>query len=163
MYSRYLLWNFVGKTNDQQGFGDNNRGQWTTGIDPIDQYLNKSTEIQPANRKNKARNIYFGIPLILGLIGLFYHISKDTKGWFAVMALFIFTGIAITVYLNEYAYQPRERDYAYVASFMAFSIWISIGALGISQSIVNLIRIRKPQYILPIFLAVPLQIGRAHV
>lgn len=156
MYSRYLLWNFVGKTNDQQGFGDNNRGQWTTGIDPIDQYLNKSTEIQPANRKNKARNIYFGIPLILGLIGLFYHISKDTKGWFAVMALFIFTGIAITVYLNEYAYQPRERDYAYVASFMAFSIWISIGALGISQSIVNLIRIRKPQYILPIFLAVPL-------
>jgi len=155
MYGRYLLWNFVGKTNDEQGYGDNHRGQWMTGIEPIDDFLGKSTDFKPQHRKNKANNLYFGIPFLLAILGLFYQIGRDTKGWFAIMALFIFTGIAITVYLNEYAYQPRERDYAYVGSFMAFSIWVSIGAFAISQWLVNIIRVRKPKYVLPCFLLVP--------
>ncbi|MFA7082468.1 MAG: DUF2723 domain-containing protein, partial [Bacteroidales bacterium] len=155
MYSRYLLWNFVGKTNDEQGFGDNHRGQWKTGVEPIDEFLGKSTDIQPSHRINKANNIYFGIPFLLAIIGLFYQIGRDTKGWFAVMSLFIFTGIAITIYLNEYAYQPRERDYAYVGSFMAFSIWVAIGSFAISQWLVNLIRVKKPKYVLPCFFLVP--------
>lgn len=155
MYSRYLLWNFVGKTNDEQGFGDNHRGQWMTGIEPIDEFMGKSTDVQPSHRVNKANNLYFGIPFLLALIGLFYQIGRDTKGWFALMALFIFTGVAITIYLNEFAYQPRERDYAYVGSFMVFSIWVAIGSFAISQWLVNLIRVKKPKYVLPCFFLVP--------
>lgn len=155
MYGRYLLWNFVGKTNDEQGFGDYHRGQWVTGIHPIDEFLGKSTDIKPEHRKNNANNLYFGIPFLLAILGLFYQIGRDTKGWFAISALFVFTGIAITVYLNEYAYQPRERDYAYVGSFMAFSIWVAIGSFAISQWLVNIIRVKKPKYVLPCFLLVP--------
>lgn len=155
MYVRYLLWNFAGKTNDKQGFGDNHNGQWKTGIYPVDKFFGKSTTLEPEHKRNKGHNIYFAIPFLLAIIGIFYQIGRDTKGWFALLALFIFTGIAITVYLNEYAYQPRERDYAYVGSFMVFSIWVSIGAFAISQWIVNIVRVRNPKYILPCFILVP--------
>lgn len=155
MYVRYLLWNFVGKTNDLQGFGNNNSGQWISGIYPVDKFFGKTTISEPTSRRSKARNIYFAIPFLLGILGLFYQIGRDTKGWFALIALFIFTGIAITIYSNEYAYQPRERDYAYVGSFMVFSIWIAIGAFAISQWLVNIVRVKKPKYVLPCFILVP--------
>ena len=155
MYLRYLLWNFVGKTNDLQGFGNNNSGQWISGIYPVDKFFGKTTISEPKDKRSKARNIYFAIPFLLGILGLFYQIGRDTKGWFALIALFIFTGVAITIYSNEYAYQPRERDYAYVGSFMVFSIWIAIGAFAISQWLVNIIRVKKPKYVLPCFILVP--------
>ncbi|MDR0971178.1 MAG: DUF2723 domain-containing protein [Bacteroidales bacterium] len=155
MYVRYLLWNFVGRTNDQQGFGDKHQGQWIVGIDKVDKLMKKNIDTTPKYRENKAHNIYYGIPFILAIIGLFYLIGKDVKTSVSLLTLFFFTGLAIVVYLNEYAYQPRERDYAYVGSFMVFSIWIAMGAFCISQFIVNIIRIKKPKYVLPCFILVP--------
>lgn len=155
MYGRYLLWNFVGRTNDLQGYGDNYRGQWFTGFYVFDKILGKEGILSPVDWKNKANNKLFAIPFILGLIGMFFQIGKDIKGWFVVSALFVFCGIAISIYLNDYAYQPRERDYIYVGSFMAFSIWVAMGAFAISKWLLGIIKIKKPKYVLPSFFIVP--------
>ena len=155
MYGRYLLWNFVGKTNDLQGYGDNHKGEWFSGIFVVDEFLNKGTNLSPEDKKNKANNIYFGIPFLLAIIGMFYQIGKDIKGWFVLSTLFVFTGVAISIYLNDYAYQPRERDYVYVGSFMVFSIWIAMGAFALSKWLLGIVRIKKPKYVLPSFLLVP--------
>jgi hypothetical protein len=129
MYLRYFLWNFSGKQNDLQGvFAGNIRdGNWITGIPIIDNALYGNQGMMPDSLKtNKAHNTLFMLPFILGLIGLFYHFKKRGDDALVNMLLFIFTGFAIVVYLNQPGYQPRERDYAYAGSFYAFAVWIGL-------------------------------------
>lgn len=131
MYGRYFMWNFVGRQNDDQGFGDFTRGNWMSGIKPIDEARLGPQSNLPDSMKNKASNTYFFLPLILGLIGLYYHYKKAKEDAIVITTLFLFTGAFIVLYLNFPAHQPRERDYAYVGSFQTFIIWIGIGALAI--------------------------------
>ncbi len=136
MYFRYFFWNFVGKQNDIQGHGDPTQGNWLSGIKFIDEmHLGNQAEITDVAKNNPARNTFYFLPLILGLIGLFFHLNRHSKDSLVVALLFFMTGLAIVVYLNQYPYQPRERDYAYAASFYAFAIWIGFGVLAISQMI----------------------------
>lgn len=134
MYLRYFMWNFSGRQDDTQSYGGPVNGNWITGIRFLDEARVGTVNDMPADMKNDpSRNRYFLLPLILGLIGLWYHASRDTKNWWIVMLMFIMTGIAIVVYLNQYPNQPRERDYAYAASFYAFAIWIGLGVLTIFE------------------------------
>lgn len=141
MYWRYFMWNFSGRQNEIQGHGNSQEGNWISGLNFIDNNRIGNQEKLPEYMKNdKARNVYYMLPFILGLLGLAFQLFRqkeskdDTKGYesFAVVAmLFILTGIAIVIYLNQYPYQPRERDYAFAGSFYAFSIWIGLGVLYI--------------------------------
>lgn len=134
MYLRYFMWNFAGRQNDTQGHGELNNGNWVSGIGFIDNMLIGNGKDMPDEMKNhKAHNRYFMLPLILGLLGLFFHYSAHKKDFWVVMMLFVLTGFAIIVYLNQYPLQPRERDYAYAASFYAFAIWIGLGVLGLIE------------------------------
>jgi hypothetical protein len=134
MYFRYFMWNFAGKQNDNQGlFAGNVRdGNWITGIPPVDKFIYGDQRMMPDSLKNnKANNTLFALPLILGLIGLFYHLKKRGDDFGVNFLMFFFTGVAIVLYLNQPGYQPRERDYAYVGSFYAFAVWIGIGVLKV--------------------------------
>jgi hypothetical protein len=134
MYLRYFMWNFAGRQNDIQGHGGVLNGKWISGIKFLDSAMIGPQKNLPDEMKNHpARNTYFFLPLLLGLLGLYYHQHKNAKDFWVVMSLFILTGIAIVIYLNQTPYQPRERDYAYAGSFYAFSIWIGMGAAGIYQ------------------------------
>ncbi|PLW91714.1 MAG: hypothetical protein C0592_14475 [Marinilabiliales bacterium] len=136
MYFRYFFWNFVGRQNDIQGHGDDTQGNWLSGIKFIDEmHLGNQGDITETAKNNPGRNTFFFLPLILGLVGLFFHINKHSKDSLVVALLFFMTGIAIVVYLNQYPYQPRERDYAYAASFYAFAIWIGFGVIAVTQLI----------------------------
>ncbi len=140
MYVRYFMWNFAGRQNDRQGLGDDLNGNWISGINFIDQNRIGPQYNLPDNLNSKARNTYYFIPLILGLIGLLFHINRHSKDSLVVTMLFIMTGLAIVVYLNQYAPQPRERDYAYAASFYAFSIWIGLGVIAVAALIEKFLR-----------------------
>jgi hypothetical protein len=132
MYFRYFMWNFVGRQNDVQGHGDALAGNWISGIPFIDKAIVGSYKNMPDDIKNHpSRNRYYFLPLLLGLIGLKYHLRKNPENFLVVALLFILTGVAIVIYLNQTPVQPRERDYAYAASFYAFAIWIGLGVLGI--------------------------------
>jgi len=133
MYFRYFMWNFAGRQNDIQGQGlDFERGNWISGIEAIDKSRVGPQQNYPAIKKaNKGRNVYYALPLLLGLIGFIYHMRKDNKDFWVVAMLFVLTGIAINVYLNPEPLQPRERDYAYVGSFYAFAIWIGLGVMAL--------------------------------
>jgi len=132
LYFRYFMWNFTGRQNDIQGHGNVLNGNWISGIKAIDSARIGPQKILPENMKNHpARNTYYFLPLLLGLIGLFFHLDKNVRDFWVVMSLFILTGVAIVIYLNQTPYQPRERDYAFAGSFYAFSIWIGIGVAGI--------------------------------
>lgn len=134
MYWRYFMWNFSGRQNDIQGHGNHTDGNYLTGIDFIDeQRLGNQAELAESFAENKGYNKYFLLPFLLGLIGLIFHLFRDIKGWSVVMLLFLTTGLAIVVYLNQYPLQPRERDYAYVGSFYAFAMWIGFGAYALYQ------------------------------
>ena len=136
MYFRYFMWNFVGKQNDTQGRGGYLNGNWITGIPYIDMALVGSEELRPLTENGiKSRNVYYALPLILGLFGLFFQYRKDLPNFLVNLLLFVFTGIAIVVYLNEIPITPRERDYAYVGSYFAFSIWIGLGCMAIITKI----------------------------
>ncbi|NOZ46108.1 MAG: DUF2723 domain-containing protein [Chlorobi bacterium] len=138
MYFRYFMWNFSGRQNNIQGHGELSNGNWLTGINFIDDMRLGSQENLPYSLKsNKARNKYYLLPLLLGLIGLFYHAKIKPLDFSVVMLLFFFTGIAIVIYLNQYPYQPRERDYAYAGSFYAFAIWIGVGIVSLYEIISN--------------------------
>ena len=140
MYWRYFMWNFVGRQNDIQGHGELEYGNWLSGIKFIDEArLGKQTDL-PRSMSNSGRTTFFFLPLILGLIGLFYHIKKDIKDSWVVFLLFFMTGLAIVIYLNQTPYQPRERDYAYAGSFYAFCIWIGIGVMGVMELLQKLIK-----------------------
>lgn len=136
MYLRYFMWNFAGKQDDIQGINMANvrDGNWKTGISFLDNFrLGDQDRLPDSLKNNKANNKLFALPLILGLLGLFYHIIKDKRDAFVVGLLFFFTGFAIVFYLNQAGNQPRERDYAYVGSFYAFAIWIGIGVLYVQE------------------------------
>ena len=131
MYMRYFFWNFSGKQNDLQGFGNIRDGNAITGIPFIDKwFLSDQSKLPDSiHTKNKAYNRMYALPFILGMIGLFYHYSRNRKDFIVNFLLFFFTGMAIVIYLNQAGYQPRERDYAYVGSFYAFAIWIGLGVV----------------------------------
>ncbi len=132
MYWRYFLWNFAGRQNDTQGFGNLIDGNWISGIPFIDNpRLGDQSKLPDYLKNNKANNKYYMLPLLLGLIGLGYQLFKHKKDWWIVTLLFILTGIAIVVYLNQTPNQPRERDYAYAGSFYAFTIWIGLSVVAI--------------------------------
>lgn len=135
MYWRYFMWNFSGRQNDIQGNGDILNGNWITGFNFIDSIrLGDQSNLPTALAKNPGKNKYYLLPLILGLMGLFFQLNsneKGTKDFWVVMTLFIMTGLAILVYLNQEPLQPRERDYAYAGSFYAFAIWIGLGVLSV--------------------------------
>ncbi|MFN7311963.1 MAG: DUF2723 domain-containing protein [Bacteroidota bacterium] len=134
MYWRYFMWNFVGRQNDDQGFGDVTRGNWISGISFIDNMrLGPQDNMPDSIKNNKARNTYFFLPLILGIIGLIYHFKKSKEDAIVITTLFLFTGAFIILYLNFPAHQPRERDYAYVGSYQTFMIWIGIGVLAMAD------------------------------
>ncbi|MDF1547255.1 MAG: DUF2723 domain-containing protein [Bacteroidales bacterium] len=136
MYFRYFMWNFVGRQNDVQGRGSNLYGNWMSGIKFIDRLFIADEKNRPeTDNYKKSRNVYYFLPLILGLIGLFFQYKKDRSNFLVVLLLFILTGIAIVVYLNEIPITPRERDYAYVGSYFAFSIWMGLGCLAIFTKI----------------------------
>ena len=139
MYFRYFMWNFAGRQNDTPGYGNFMHGNWISGIKFMDDYRVGPTDNMPEFMKNDpSRNAYYFLPLLFGLVGLFYHYnlsSKGRQGFAVVLALFIFTGIAIIVYLNQTPMQPRERDYAYVGSFYAFSIWIGLAVTALYQGL----------------------------
>ncbi|MCX7546817.1 DUF2723 domain-containing protein [Xanthomarina sp. F1114] len=132
MYWRYFLWNFVGKQDDIQGRYDNH-GNWLSGIKPIDEWhLGLSQDNLPSDVKNnKGRNTYYFLPLILGLLGLFFLFKTDKKTFWVMLVFFIFTGMAIQFYTNVRPFEPRERDYSVVGSFYVFSLWIGFGVYAI--------------------------------
>jgi len=132
MYIRYFMWNFAGRQNDLQGHGDNMHGNWISGISFLDEARLGSQEHAPYfTTNNPGHNTYFMLPLILALIGLVFHYRKTPKDAFIITLAFIFTGLAIVVYLNQKPYEPRERDYAYSGSFYFFAMWIGIGVYAI--------------------------------
>ncbi len=136
MYGRYLLWNFVGRQNDIQGKYDDIDGNWLSGIKFIDElHLGSQADLPSDALNNKGRNLYYFIPFILGLIGLMYHAQRDLKSFYVLLALFLFTGFALKIYLNERPFEPRERDYALVGSFYVFAIWIGFGVYAIYEII----------------------------
>ena len=132
MYFRYFMWNFAGKQNDIQGNGGLLNGNWISGIPFLDNMrLGPQSNLPEPLANNKGRNVFYLLPLILGIVGFFVQLNKDMKGFLVIALLFVFTGIAINVYLNPVPYQPRERDYAYAASFYAFAFWIGLGVIGL--------------------------------
>jgi len=134
MWFRYFGWNFIGRQNDTQGHGSSFQGNIITGIEGIDTgLLNRpsSKNLPDHLRNDKSRNLLYGIPFLLGLLGLVFHARKNQESFLYVLVYFIMTGIALAVYLNMPPIQPRERDYVFVASFYFFSIWIGLGVLFI--------------------------------
>ena len=148
MYWRYFMWNFAGRQNDIQGhyFNDDGtrdymNGNWICGIKAIDQMrLGPQDNLPEHMANNKARNTYYLLPLILGLIGLIYHIRKNKKDAFIVFIMFFMTGIAIGIYLNMPPRQPRERDYAFVGSFSFFAMWIGLGVMALADWLTKLLK-----------------------
>ena len=136
MYWRYFLWNFAGRQNDIQGHGELEHGNWITGIPFIDNFRLGDQSMLPDDLKNnKGHNVFYCLPLLLGILGLFWQAAcrgrKGAQQFWVVFFLFFMTGLAIVVYLNQTPMQPRERDYAYAGSFYAFSIWCGMGVAAI--------------------------------
>lgn len=143
MYGRYLLWNFVGRQNDIQGKYDNLDGNWISGIDFVDElHLGKGTQTNLTDdaKNNKGRNVYFFLPFIIGLIGLMYHAQRDLKSFYVLLVLFLFTSIALKIFLNERPFEPRERDYALVGSFYVFAIWVGFGVYAIYEIVTGYVK-----------------------
>jgi hypothetical protein len=134
MYWRYFMWNFAGRQNDMQGPGGITKGNWISGIKAIDAArLGKQDKLPESLTTNKARNVYYFLPLLLGIIGLVYHFYGHKRDAAVNLLMFFMTGIAIIIYLNGTPLQPRERDYAYVGSYYAFAVWIGLGVLGLHE------------------------------
>ena len=144
MYWRYFMWNFAGRQNDIQGHGEVQNGNWISGFNFIDKHIAGDQTNLPDDLKNNAgRNVFYMLPLLLGLIGLFYQAFSGKKGiesFWVTFFLFFMTGIAIVIYLNQTPYQPRERDYAYAGSFYAFAIWIGLGVAAVWRGLNYLLK-----------------------
>jgi hypothetical protein len=152
MYVRYLLWNFVGRQSDVQGKYDNTHGNWLSGIDFIDEMFIGTQKNLPSDMaNNKGRNTYFFLPFILAIIGMVFHAKRDVKSFYVLLTLFLFTGLALKIYLNERPFEPRERDYALVGSFYVFAMWIAYGIYAIFDTLKNYI---QPKVAIPVVLAV---------
>ena len=145
MYWRYFMWNFAGRQNDIQGHGEYEHGNWITGIPFLDNMrLGDQSKLPTELRENKGRNVFYCLPLLLGILGLVWQVNKristkdgmvdeGVKQFWVVFFLFFMTGLAIVLYLNQTPVQPRERDYAYAGSFYAYAIWIGLGVAAISD------------------------------
>ena len=135
MYWRYFMWNFAGRQNDIQGNGELEHGNWITGLSWFDNWrLGDQSKLPDTLKENKGHNVFYCLPLLLGLIGLFWQAYKGKRGirqFWVVFFLFFMTGLAIVIYLNQTPMQPRERDYAYAGSFYAFAIWCGLGVIAL--------------------------------
>jgi hypothetical protein len=159
MYWRYLMWNFTGRQNDVQGNYDVLNGNWLSGISFIDEmHLGSQANLPSDAINNKGRNVYFFIPFLLGILGLAFHAKKDPKSFYVLLALFLFTGLALKIYLNERPFEPRERDYALVGSFYAFAIWVGIGVFAVFDFVRKYVqpKIAAPLVVATALLAAPL-------
>ncbi|WP_075602725.1 glycosyltransferase family 117 protein [Saccharicrinis aurantiacus] len=143
MYFRYFMWNFSGRQNDIQGHGEIHKGNWISGIPFLDNArLGDQSRLPDTYKENRARNKYYMLPLLLGILGLLFQYNagkKGKQGFWVVMLLFFLTGLAIVIYLNQTPLQPRERDYAYAGSFYAFAIWIGLGVLYVIDGLRKLL------------------------
>ena len=158
MYWRYFMWNFTGRQNDIQGHGELEHGNWITGIPFFDNLrLGDQSNLPTELRENKGRNVFYCLPLLLGIIGLVWQVNKristkdgmvdeGVKQFWVVFFLFFMTGLAIVLYLNQTPVQPRERDYAYAGSFYAFAIWIGVGVAAISDLLNKYVFKKKEVY-----------------
>jgi hypothetical protein len=152
MYWRYFMWNFTGKQDDVQGRYDNLHGNWISGIPFVDQFLTGPQENLPSDALlNKGRNTYFFLPLLIGILGVLFHAKYDKKSFWVLLVFFLFTGLALKVYLNERPFEPRERDYALVGSFYVFAMWIGYGVYALYDIVKGYI---KPSLALPVVLAI---------
>ena len=152
MYWRYFMWNFTGRQDDVQGQYTDLHGNWISGIKFIDALRLGNQDKLPSDMKNnKARNTYFFLPFILGVIGLVFHFKNDQKSFWVLLVLFLFTGLALKIYLNERPFEPRERDYALVGSFYVFGMWIAYGVYALFDLLKNYL---KPKIALPVVLIV---------
>jgi hypothetical protein len=130
MYFRYFMWNFSGRQNDVQGYGGPQDGNWITGIPFVDKLLVGHPQTNmPDSMKNRGTNKYFMLPFLLGLVGFFFQLKREYKGTIIISLLFLMTGLAIVIYLNQKPFEPRERDYSYCGSTYAFAIWIGLGVI----------------------------------
>ena len=166
MYWRYFMWNFVGRQNDIQGNGELEHGNWISGIKPLDNMRLGNQDMLPDELKqNKGHNVYYALPLLLGIIGLFWQAMRGRRGirqFWVVFFLFFMTGLAIVVYLNQTPLQPRERDYAYAGSFYAFAIWCGLGVAAIIDMVKKYLRMKgtvAAAIIAAVTLLVPLQMA----
>src|SRR5450432_1402646 len=163
MYLRYFLWNYAGKQNDLEGFGNPRDGNWVSGIPFIDDFLygDQSKLPDSIHTHNKSYNRMYMLPLILGLIGMFFQYKRNRKDFLISGLLFFFTGFAIVVYLNQAGFQPRERDYAYAGSCYAFAIWIGLGVIWVEEKFGKFLRQPMAAYAAAglCFLAVPVIMG----
>lgn len=149
MWWRYFMWNFAGRQNDFQHRYETTKGNWLTGIDFLDRMrLGPQSNLPYHMKNNPARNTYYLLPFILGLVGLYFHFKQDGRNAWIVTLIFLFTGLAIAVYLNHKPFEPRERDYAYVGSFYAYSMWIAIGVMALFEQLKE--KMRTPQMALGI-------------
>ena len=162
MYWRYFMWNFTGRQNDEQGQYDILDGNWISGIPIIDEIrLGNQGSLNEDALNNKARNTYYFLPFILGLIGLYFLYQRDPKRFWVLMLFFLFTGVALKVYLNERPFEPRERDYALVGSFYVFSIWIGLGCMSLIKNLQRYFNssVSQPLVVGLCLIAVPLLMG----
>ncbi|MPT34681.1 MAG: DUF2723 domain-containing protein [Flavobacterium sp.] len=163
MYWRYLMWNFTGRQNDIQGKYDTQNGNWISGIKFIDAIRLGSQDNLPSDvLNNKARNTYYFLPFILGIIGMVFHARKDLKSFYVLLVLFLFTSLALKIFLNERPFEPRERDYALVGSFYIFAMWLGFGVYAIYDGIKNYLqpKIAGPVVIAACLLAAPVLMAK---
>lgn len=136
MFWRYLMWNFTGRQDDIQGQGDLSHGNWLSGIKFLDEIrLGSQSNLPESVLDNKGRNTYYFLPFILGLIGFIFHFRKDKRTFWVLLVLFLFTSLALKVFLNERPFEPRERDYAVVPAFFVFAIWLGFGVYAIYEGV----------------------------
>ena len=153
MFWRYFMWNFVGRQDDTQLECDpqNNiylHGGWLSGIDFIDEMVSgPQSNLPDSMASNRARNTYFFLPLLLGLMGLIYQLTTDWRNFFVVLLLFVMMGIALVVYFNTAPNEPRERDYVYAGAFYAFSIWLGLGVLAVGDLVLNFLKSPKARQV----------------
>ncbi len=162
MYGRYFMWNFVGRQNDEQGHLDIHNGNWLSGINFIDELiLGPQDDLPTLLEQNKGRNTYFFLPLILGIIGIFFQLKRDPNNFYILLLFFAFTGLAIIFYTNPKPFEPRERDYAVVGSFYVFAIWIGLGVANLFQILKEYISPKLSAGLVSIvsLLAVPVLMG----
>ena len=162
MYFRYFMWNFAGRQNDEQGKLDPFDGNWISGISWLDSFrLGPQKNLYNDAKNNKGRNTYYMLPLFLGVLGALFLYQQDKKRFWVLLVFFLFTGLALKVYLNERVFEPRERDYALVGSFYVFAMCIGIGVVALAESLKKYVslRVAAPLSIALCLLAVPVLMG----
>ena len=163
MYTRYLLWNFAGRQSDIQGENNRMNGNWISGIKFLDEIrLGSQENLTSDMLNNKGRNVYYMLPFILGLFGFIFHYRKDPKTFYVLLALFLFTSFALKIFLNERPFEPRERDYAVVGSFMVFAMWVGYGVYAIYEFLSSKVnaKVALPLVLGVTFLASPVLLAK---